>query len=263
MSMARGSMLSRRSCIQGMGLALGATTWTLRAPRAQDAAPPILASGGKVTLTRLVNVPDQFVGGEILRAVYARLKIKVEFVDVEAKRALALSSAGAVDGEIQRIANLSKDHPTLLQLKPAINYIEPSVFTKKLEFEVRGWESIRTYHVGIVRGVGSSEAGTRDMPHVERATSLPDLIRMLDRDRFDLLVTDLFSGRVEVKKLGLEGVIRPLSPPLSRIDVYHYLHERHLSFIPEVEAVLLEMNASGELEELRSKLVAELLQQIG
>lgn len=263
MTMARGSKLSRRSCVLGVGLALAGTALPRRALRAQDTTPNILASGGKVTLTRLVNVPDQFVGGEILRAVYARLKIEVEFVDVEAKRALALSSAGAVDGEIQRIDNLSRDYPTLLQLKPAINYIEPAVFTKNLDFEVRGWESIRAYHVGIVRGVGSSEAGTRDMPRVERATSLPDLIRMLDRDRFDLLVTDLFSGRVEVKKLHLEGTIRPLSPPLSRIDVYHYLHERHRLFIPEVEVVLNEMTASGELERLRAELVAEILQQIG
>lgn len=54
-------------------------------------------------LARLENIPDQFVGGEILKAVYQRLDIAVEFVDLPAKRALIESSQGRVDGEVQRI----------------------------------------------------------------------------------------------------------------------------------------------------------------
>ena len=92
----------------------------------------------RIVLSRLVNVPDQLVGGEILKAAYAKLGITVEFLDVEAKRALALSSAGDVDGEIQRVAAVAQQYPTLIQLKPAINYIEPTVFTIALDFEVHG-----------------------------------------------------------------------------------------------------------------------------
>src|SRR4029079_1090827 len=99
--------------------------------------------------------PDQYVGGEILRAIYGRLNIAVEFADVPGKRALALSSAGELDGEVHRIANIAQTYPTLLQVSPAINYIEPSVFTTALRFDVRGWDSIRNYSIGIVRGVGS------------------------------------------------------------------------------------------------------------
>lgn len=217
----------------------------------------------KIVLCRLANVPDQIVGGEILRTVYAKLGIAVEFLDVEAKRALALSSAGDVDGEIQRVAAVAQQYPTLLQLKPAINYIEPSVFTVDLQVAVSGWNSIKDYEVGIVRGVGSSEAGTSGMPKVHRATSLEELVRMLDRGRFDLLVTDLFSGKVEVKRQQLDARIRPLLPPLERIYIYHYLHERHRALVPQVEAVLREMTESGELAELRAKLVTQALEQAG
>jgi len=227
------------------------------APAAAQSKPTVIA------LSRLANVPDQLVGGEILREVYARLGIAVEFVDVEAQRALALSSAGDVDGEIQRIGNLAAKYPTLIQVLPPINYIEPAVFTTGLEFDVRGWDSIAGYDVGIVRGVGSSEAGTRGMPNAQRATSLEDLLHMLDRDRFDLLVTDLFSGRVEIKRLHLDARVHPLLPPLERIYVYHYLHERHRDLVPKVEAVLREMNASGELARLRAKLVAQVLEKSG
>ncbi|HET6160184.1 MAG TPA: hypothetical protein VFE34_17705 [Dongiaceae bacterium] len=212
-------------------------------PPAADQSPPRPAT---IVLSRLVNVPDQFVGGAILKAAYA-----------------ALSSAGDVDGEIQRIGNLASTYPSLIQVSPPINYIEPAVFTTGLAFAVQGWDSIKPYNIGIVRGVGSSEAGTRGMPNVQRATSLEDLVRMLDRDRFDLLVTDLFSGLVEIERLHLETRIKPLSPPLERIYVYHYLHERHRDLVPKIEAVLREMEASGELAQLRAKLVMQVLARSG
>ncbi len=212
-----------------------------------------------IRLARIAEIPDQYVGGEMLRAVYARLNIKLEFEDVPGKRALLLSSSGELDGEIQRIGSLSEEYPTLIRVDPAINYIEPSVFTTKLHFEVNGWDSIRDHSIGIVRGVGSSEAGTRGMAHVTAATSLENLIQMLDADRFDVMVSDLFSGLVAVRKLNLQSRIYPLSPPLERIYIYHYLHERHRDLVPKVGKAIAEMEASGELARLRASLVKQVL----
>lgn len=214
-----------------------------------------------IRLARIADIPDQYVGGEILRAIYGRLNIAVEFADVPGKRALALSSAGELDGEVHRIANLAQTYPTLVQVSPAINYIEPSVFTTTLRFDVRGWDSIRNYSVGIVRGVGSSEAGTRGMSRVTAAVSLENMIQMLDAGRFDLVVTDLFSGRAAVKKLKLQARIAPLSPPLERIYIYHYLHERHRDLARRVSAVIQEMDSSGELARLRETLTRQVLNE--
>ncbi|WLB57638.1 substrate-binding periplasmic protein [Bradyrhizobium japonicum] len=212
-----------------------------------------------IRLARIADIPDQYVGGEMLRAVYAKLNIKLAFEDVPGKRALALSSAGEVDGEIQRIGTLSSDYPTLIRVTPAINYIEPTVFTTKLRFDVAGWNSIREYSIGIVRGVGSSEAGTRGMARVTATTSLENMIRMLDADRFEVMVTDLFSGLVAVRKLNLQTRIVPLAPPLERIHIYHYLHERHRDLVPKVGKVIAQMEASGELAMLREALVKQVL----
>jgi ABC-type amino acid transport substrate-binding protein len=144
---------------------------------------------------------------------------------------------------------------------PAINYIEPAVFATKLRFDVNGWNSIRDYSIGIVRGVGSSEAGTRDMDRVTATTSLENMIRMLDADRFDVMVTDLFSGLVAVRKLNLQARIYPLSPPLERIRIYHYLHERHRDLVPKVGQVIEQMETSGELATLREALVKQVLSE--
>jgi ABC-type amino acid transport substrate-binding protein len=210
-------------------------------------------------LARIAGVPDQFVGGEILREVYARLGIAVEFVDASGARGLALSSSGAVDGEIHRIADVARQQPSLIQITPAINYIEPAVFTARVALAVEGWASLRDYDVGIVRGVGSSEAGTAGMPRVQRATNLDNLMRMLDAGRIDILVTDLFSGRVVLRRLDLEARIRPVLPPLERIWIYHYLHVRHADLAPRVAAVIAAMAGSGALARLREDLVQRVL----
>jgi ABC-type amino acid transport substrate-binding protein len=212
-------------------------------------------------LARLADIPDQYVGGEILRLVYARLNIAIEFVDVEAKRSLALSSSGQLDGEIQRIPNLDRDYPSLIPISTPINFIEPAVFTTTLRFEVKGWDSIKNYRIGIVRGVGSSERGTKGMDNVEAAKSLSNLILMLEHDHIDLFVTDLFSGRVMVKKMGLESRIKPLSPPLERIYLLHYLNERHRELVGKVDTGIRTMEASGEVAAIRQRLVDEAVAQ--
>jgi len=213
-------------------------------------------------LARIENIPDQFVGGEILKVVYSRLNVPIELVDLPAKRALVDSSEGKLDGEVHRNINVQKQYPTLVMIRPAINYIEPSVFSTKHRFAVSGWDSIKGYRVGIVRGVGTSEDGTRGMKNVLAVTTLDQLMQVLAADRIDVAVSDAFSGEAAVKQLGLEDRIKVLTPPLQRNDIYHFLHEKHRDLIPKVETLLREMQASGELELLRKQIIQRYLAQL-
>jgi len=213
----------------------------------------------KIVLARLSHVPDQLIGGEILKAIYAKLGITIEFTDVEAVRALELSSSGVIDGEIQRIDAVAEQFPTLIRIDTPVNSIDPSVFTRELTFPVDGWASIASYDIGIVRGVGSSERGVKGMRSVQAATSLENLINMLDHDRFQVMVTDLTSGLVTLRRMGLADRIHPLSPPIQHIDLYHYLNEKHRALAQRVSATVATMAASGELARLRRRLVDKLL----
>jgi polar amino acid transport system substrate-binding protein len=214
-------------------------------------------------LARLEGVPDQRIGGEILKVVYARLGIQVEFVAVPALRSLLESSEGRVDGEVQRILQVETQYPTLLALKPSINFIEPAAFVKRLDFKVQGWPSVAPYRVGIVRGVGSSEAGTRGMPRVTAVASMEALMRMVAAGRLDVAVNDRLSGVLVLHQLGLQGDVRPLDPPLQRVPLYHFLHVKHQELVPRVEEMLRSMAVSGELEQIRARAVKDLLEASG
>ncbi|MFZ6779068.1 substrate-binding periplasmic protein [Undibacterium sp. Ji83W] len=212
-------------------------------------------------IARIEKIPDQFVGGEILKVVYKRLNIPMELVDRPAKRALMESSTGMLDGEVQRNIHVESQYPTLKAVRPAINYIEPSVFSAKYQFEIKAWDDIKDYSIGIVRGVGTSEDGTKGMKTVYMANSLEQLMIMLSENRMDVAVSDAFSGLVVIKKLGLENKIRLLTPPLQRTEIYHFLHEKHKDLIPKVEQVIRTMQASGELEKLRKQIIEKYLSQ--
>ncbi|KVD78407.1 hypothetical protein WI89_31390 [Burkholderia ubonensis] len=212
-------------------------------------------------IARITNVPDQEVGAEILAVVYAKLGIRVEFVDVPAKRALIESSSGRLDGEVQRVLDVHNEYPSLVAVREPFNYIEPTVFVKQLSFNANGWESLRSYRVGIVRGVGSSERGTAGMPQVEPTATMDQMMLMLAYNRIDVAVNDYFSGMLVIRRLGLDGQSRAVLPPLQHIDMYHFLNERNRQLVPRVEAVIRNMRASGELRALRSQITQRMLKE--
>jgi len=233
------------SCVAGTGLSL------LGLPSARAQAPLLLA--------RIENIPDQLVGAAILEVIYRRLDLAVEFVDMPAKRALVESSQGRVDGEVQRVLDVGREYPSLLAVQPPINYIEPAAFVKRLEFPVAGWNSLAPFSIGIVRGVGSSERGTRGMARVEAVTTIDQLMEILANDRIDVAVSDRFSGLLVIKRHHLETKIRTLAPVLEHIWLYHFLNERHRELVPRVGRIVQAMAASGELERLREEITTRMI----
>jgi polar amino acid transport system substrate-binding protein len=220
---------------------------------------PLPAAGADaetLLLARIPGFPDQQVGGDILRTAYATMGIEVRFADLPAKRALLESSSGHLDGEVHRVAQVAIDHPSLIRIDPPVNFIEPSAFILSLaEFAPQGWDSIRSHRIGIVRGVGSSEAGTRGMADVQAVTDQAQLFQMLQAGRFEIAVTDRFSGQVEVRRQRLADRIRVLTPPLQRIPIHHYLHRKHEQLAPRIAALLQVMEEAGDLANLRAQLM--------
>jgi ABC-type amino acid transport substrate-binding protein len=237
--------------------------WLQAAAAAALGAIGTVRAQAAVRIARLENVPDQFLGGEMLAAIYKRLGIGVEFVDLPAKRSLIESSEGRVDGEVQRILAVQDQYPTLVAVQPSFNFIEPAAFVRSgVSLRVEGWKSLAPRSIGIVRGVGSSERGTQGMAAVEPVTTMENLMQSLDAGRFEVAVNDRFSGLLVIRKLGLEGKLQPVDPPLEHIPLHHFLHERHRELVPKVGQVIRGMQVSGELDRLRQQVMETMLSAV-
>ncbi len=174
------------------------------------------------------------------------------------RRALRESSEGRIDGEVHRIFSIGKDYPTLIRVPTPINYIEPTVFSKNERFAVTGCPDLKDYRIGIVRGVRHAEACTQDMKYVQIVGHSNLLMQILDKGRVDIVITARINGLLQLKELKFDSLY-PLSPPLSRRLVYHYLHKKHKALVPKIDKVFKEMQESGELERLREKFLEKLL----
>jgi polar amino acid transport system substrate-binding protein len=201
---------------------------------------------------QIANTPDQIVGAEILKVVYAKLGMPIEIVAVSGKRALMESSEGRLDGEVHRIVEIDSIYPSLLKIPTAINHIEATVFAKNIDYLPVGCASLEGKLIGIVRGVIYAELCTEGLNKMAIFPDSVSLMKSLDKNIVDYVVTARFNGLVQLKKLGINSIIA-LKPALSKKPLFHYLHKKHADLIPKVNSVIIAMVKSGELNLIRQK----------
>lgn len=213
-----------------------------------------------------VSVEDdsiQYIGSRLLKEIYGQLGIPVTFTVMPGKRALQQSNEGNVDGEVMRTLRIQELYPSLIRLSPHISVVSGSVFTRKdRNIDVDGWSSLSKYHVGVTRGVQYSMDGVENFKNKHLVSTDFSLVEMLRRGRVDLIVTSRCNGLYLLKKMRLENEIQVLSPPVEVLRLYHYLHVKHKALVPIVEDLLVQLAASGELDNMRNRLEEEILADV-
>ncbi|MBT7266460.1 MAG: transporter substrate-binding domain-containing protein [Rhodospirillaceae bacterium] len=211
----------------------------------------------RLTLVTVENSPDTFAGEIILLKAYRKLNIELTIKRLPAARALKLASTGKVDGEIQRIDAIKKLFKNLVQIRPAINFLEVGVFTKSKNFQINGWESLRQNSLGIIRGIKFTEINTAGMNTVV-VNGYKSAFKMLDKERFDLAVIPRLNGLFEQAK-SKNTDIRELVPAVQRYELFHYLHKSKVHLVPKISSVIKSMKQNGELDSIKKQVVTILL----
>jgi polar amino acid transport system substrate-binding protein len=183
----------------------------------------------------------------------------VEITKYPAERAIKLANEGGADGEVARIDGIGNHYPNLIQVYPAVNYIEATVFTAGKDLVLEGWQSLQPFSIGYIRGIKFAETNTTGMDRYA-VGDYPTLFRMLHHDRFDFAVSPRLNGEFNKRRMDMAGIV-PLEPPIEQFDLYHYVHRNHAALVPKLEAVLQEMLDSGELTAIRERVVTEILRR--
>lgn len=220
------------------------------------AADPVGAQERLVLVTP-ANTVDTVISEVITRKAYARIGIKVTIKKFPGERALRLANSGKVDGEVQRINGIASTYHNLVQVHPAINFIEGAVFTRTEKFTVKGWNSLKPYRIGYIRGIKFAEQNTRNM-NSSAVSDYKIMFNMLKKNRFQLIISPRLNGLFQMKQLGIEDVYE-LKPAIKKFDLFHYLHQKHVKLAPKISAVFTDMASKGELAEIRNRVVAVML----
>lgn len=190
------------------------------------------------------------IGTRILKEAYGRLGISIEVRHLSSNRSLILSSSGQVDGEVVRIAKIDEEYPTLKKINVPLRTIDITVFVRSSEKAEISLENFSQTRVGYVSGLRFFDNYTRSFPRVSTAQDRTELFRLLQWDRVDAVLADRYLGSETLKSLSLDN-IEPLAESLITIPLYHFLHQKHVQLVPKIEAVLLDMRATGELARLQ------------
>jgi len=213
-----------------------------------QAADIVLSSPKGATVQRISEL--------VLKEAYKNIGVPVTFVQKPGERSLKESNGGKVDGEVSRVKAIVKKYKNLVMVPVAINYLEGAVFTKNKKFDVKGWDSIKPYKIGLVRGSKFVEKATKGM-NTHPVSSYNQAFKLLDKGRVDIVVTPYIAGITHLKEAGIKDIVA-LKPSIVKLNLYHFLHTKNSNLVPKLEAELKKMQSSGRIKEIREKFVSSM-----
>ena len=222
-------------------------------PFLQGAEPLVFATSGEQ------NDPFDKISQHVLLEAYRRIGQNISFKTLPPARALRLSNAGVIDGELHRIEGIDNTYPNLIKIHIPINQIEVLAFTIKNNITIKNAEDLKPYLIGIRQGVKFAENLTQGLK-VHEVDRTEQLFRMLGLWRIDVALSTRTAGLKVIKRLDLKKVIIP-SKPLVTLNLYHYLNKKHASIIPRITLSLQEMEREGFIQQEYQRTLAEILQQ--
>ncbi|MGB1238987.1 MAG: substrate-binding periplasmic protein [Pseudomonadales bacterium] len=216
-----------------------------------------------IKLGQVVGSVNQQIGALLLKEVYRRAAVELDIIPMTAKRSLAQSSSGRLDGEVLRIAGLSHLHPELVQLDIPLFRLQSQVFANpEHRLTIRTRSDLKNLKTVITSGVLHAEALAQaaNITALHRLPSEVKMLKFLSRGRVQIAIASRLNGLAAIESQGIDNIVA-VGPPLMTQPMYHYLHQRHAALVVKLSTILNEMRASGELDQLTAKFEREVLQQ--
>lgn len=196
--------------------------------------------------------PATEIAEQVLREAYNRLGYELAVHRLPGERTLIYANEGRMDGELYRKLGMDQAYGNLLIVPVPLLTYEIVVFTHGTNFVVNGWESLRPFTIGHVRGIKIVQENTTGM-RTEAVPTMTQAFQKMMVGRTDIVVGNRLSGMAVVKTLKLDEV-HVLSPPLASFPVYHYLHKKHEELVPRLSSVLRQMRADKVIDAIQQRI---------
>jgi polar amino acid transport system substrate-binding protein len=193
--------------------------------------------------------PATSIAEQVMREAYRRIDRVLVLHKLPGERTLLEANQGRMDGELYRKLGMEREYPNLVILPVPLLTYEIVIFTRGTDFNVSGWESLRPYTIGYVRGIKIIRENTTGMK-TEPVPTMEQAFQKLTMGRTDLVVGNRSSGLAAIETLRLDDV-RVLAPALASFPVYHYVHKKHAPLVPALLAALQAMKADKTIERIQ------------
>lgn len=210
-----------------------------------------------MVVTTVAHEPIAAISERVMREAYRRLGRELTVVHLPGERALQAASAGEFDGDLGRLAGMDTLYPNLIRLDIGITYARFVAFGKDKTVHIDGWESLRPYSVGYLRGLKTVQTKLPADMRAEPVNTYEQLFEKLRLGRTDLVVASHFAGLSALRQIGAKNVYA-LEKPLEVVPLYHYLHVRHRPLVEPLTTILRQMEKEGALRDIQKQLEREI-----
>ena len=213
---------------------------------------PVCAKGaGPLVLNTAARAPRSLPDGNgpqdrIVKEAFRRIGVQVSITIQPPERGLISANQGLIDGDCWRVAGHSEQYPNLVMVPEPVDLVQIKVFTRDPAMRISAWADLAPYNVAFINGWKILEGSVKSARSVEKVKDIDALFALLARDRVDAVRVDPAMGLDVVRHGKLVG-IRVLEPPLTRQDMYIYLHKRHADLVPRLAEALRQMKRDGTI----------------
>jgi len=179
---------------------------------------------------------------ELMREAYRRIGIEMKTKVVPQERGIREAGSGDTDGILALGPATARSMPDVEQVPEPVFQFDLVGVTTGLDFPVQGWQSLAPYRLCILRGARDTAQQTKGM-QVEIANSITLAVAMLRGGRCDVAVIAAPAWR-NIDALHF-GRFHELSPPISKVLLYHYVHRRNAGLVAPLDEALRAMRRDG------------------
>lgn len=186
-------------------------------------------------------------GMEIVKEAYRRAGLEVKAEILPNERGIVSANNGDTDGDTMRVAGLEAKYPNLVRVPEPVMLFNVVAFTAGLNFDVKGWESLKPHSLCIVRGFKLGEIRTEGMNRELPAN--PEAALRMVRAGHCAVATMAESFWLMIDEMKL-GPLRALDKPVESVPLYHYVHARHAGLVPKLADALKSMHKDGSIDRI-------------
>lgn len=194
----------------------------------------------------------------VLTEALTRIGYKLDTRSLPNERSLINSDRGIIDGETQRITGLEKKYPHLIRVPEKIMDWQFVVFSKQHIDTTKNWKSLTPYTTSFITGWKIFEYNVPENVAVTKTRDPEGLFFLLDKNRTDVILYELWQGLALTKKHRYEGVMVSY-PPLAKKAMFTYLHKKHALIVPKLAQALKEMKKDGSYQLIYQRILEPFL----
>lgn len=229
-------------------------------------APAAFARRPKLVLVTAEDVEDS-VHGAWLRMIYAdacgRIGFDLALQSYPARRSTAMSDAGLVDGEINRVSSYGAKNPEMIRIDPPHFAMNFAAYGYAGQAVGAGWRGLTEfgrprieYRSGVVRCREMLDA-LKPASQVSVVNNATLGIRKLAQRRTDVYVDiDSVVARALLQPEFANTAVRQLAV-VDTVDMHCYLHRSKRDLVGPLSAALTAVRKDGSIERYRRAAFAE------